>query len=368
MRLWLNQIERYVLERTLLGVAMALGVISTIIFLINFVELTRTVGVHAKEVSALQVFGLALLESPTVIVILLPFSFLFGVLGAFVNLNRRSELIAMRAAGVSAWRFIFPAAGAAVFLGVVTILALNPIASNMSDRFQRLEARLMEGYLGEKPKPIWIRQGGELRRQVIIKGYPAPGPGVRLKDVSVFVYNLDPQGGVRFAQRIDAAEAGLKNGRWYLSKAEEGEPGAEARSFDEMTIPSTLNERTALERFSSPAAIPFWELPAMITRTEKAGFSATAYRLQLQKLLATPLMFAAMSVLAAAFSLRLLRLGGLAGLAGTGVALGFVFFFLDQFCSALGKGAVIPPFVAAFTPPLIALLAGLTLLCYTEDG
>jgi lipopolysaccharide export system permease protein len=363
----LGQIERYVLIRTLLGVAMALAVISTIILLINFVELTRTVGVKAKDVSAVEVLGLALLESPTVILILLPFAFLFGVLGAFVNLNRRSELIAMRAAGVSAWRFIFPAAGAAVVIGVLTVMAFNPVASAMSDQFQKLQTKLMEGYLDDKPKAIWIRQGDK-QRQMIIRAASNEGPGVHLKDISLFLYTLDPDGSLRFSRRIDAREARLQHGQWLLIGAKEGQPGEQAKTFDAVTVPSNLNERTALERFSSPAAIPFWGLPGVISRTQKAGFSATVYRLQFQQLLATPLMFAAMSILGAAFSLRLLRLGGLAGLAGSGVALGFVFFFMNQLCNALGKGDVIPTVVAAWTPPLLALLAGLTLLCYTEDG
>jgi lipopolysaccharide export system permease protein len=363
----LGQIERYVLVRTLLGVLMALAVISTIILLISFVELSRTVGVRAKDVSGLQVFGLALLQSPTTILILLPFVFLFGVLGAFVNLNRRSELIAMRAAGVSAWRFIFPAAGAAVFIGILTVIALNPVASAMNDQFQKLQTKLMEGYLDDKPKAIWIRQGDK-QRQIIIRAASNEGPGVHLKGISLFIYNLDPDGSLRFDRRIDADEASLKKGQWILTGAKQGHPGEQAATFDKVTVPSTLNERTALERFSSPAAIPFWGLPGVIKRTERAGFSATAYRLQFQQLLATPLMFAAMSILAAAFSLRLLRLGGLAGLAGSGVALGFVFFFMNQLCNALGKGDVIPAMVAAWTPPVLALLAGLTLLCYTEDG
>jgi lipopolysaccharide export system permease protein len=367
MRLGLGQIERYVLVRTLLAVAMALAVISTIILLSDFVELSRTVGVRAKEVSAPEILGLALLQSPTVIVMLIPFAFLFGVLGAFVNLNRRSELIAMRAAGVSAWRFIFPAAGAAVIIGAITVIALNPIASAMSDRFQQLETKLMQGYLDDAPKAIWIRQGDK-KRQIIIHAKSNQGPGVDLKGVALFIYNLDPDGSLRFSRRVDAQEARLEHKQWVLTGAREGRPGEQGQTMQSLTIPSTLNARTALERFSSPNAIPFWELPGMIARTEAAGFSATAYHLQLQQLLATPLMFAAMSILAAAFSLRLLRLGGLAGLAGSGVALGFVFFFMNQLCNALGKGDVIPAFVAAWTPPLLALLAGLTLLCYTEDG
>jgi lipopolysaccharide export system permease protein len=135
-----------------------------------------------------------------------------------------------------------------------------------------------------------------------------------------------------------------------------------------MSILSTLDSEAAMERFASPEAIAFWRLPAAIRQTEQAGFSAAGYRLRYAQLLASPVLFAAMSILAAAFSLRLSRLGGLAGLAGAGVALGFVFFFFNEFSGALADGGIIPLYAAAWAPPLVALLSGLTLLCYTEDG
>ena len=157
-------------------------------------------------------------------------------------------------------------------------------------------------------------------------------------------------------------------GHGLLTGAREATPGAEAIGYDTLSIPTSLDGRNALERYASPKAVPFWSLWGAITRTEQAGFSATGYRLQLQELLATPLLFAAMSILAAAFSLRLIRLGGVATLAGAGVALGFGLFFFNQFCGALGEDNAIPPFAAAWTPPVVALLSGFTLLCYTEDG
>ena len=80
------------------------------------------------------------------------------------------------------------------------------------------------------------------------------------------------------------------------------------------------------------------------------------------------MLFAAMSTLAAAVSLRLARLGGLAGLAGVGVALGFVVFFFNELSGALANADIIPLFAAAWAPAVVALLSGLALLCYTEDG
>lgn len=364
----LTQLERYVLTHALGGMAGAVGVISALIMLVNFVEISRTVGGRAKEVTTADIFVMTLLQSPSIVLLLVPFAVLFGVMGAYGNLNRRSELIAMRAAGVSAWRFTFPAALAALSLGIVTVLALNPIASALNAEFQRREAALMENYLGDLHRPIWLRQG-DGRSQVIIRARArAQGVGIRLLDVSLFRYAVRPDGHLDFRQRVEAREAVLKSGQWLLSGARSAEPGAQSEQYGSYSLPSTLDERTALERFAAPAAVPFWSLPEVISRTERAGFSATAYRLQFDQLLATPFMFAGMAVLAAAFSLRLVRLGGLARLAASGAGLGFTIFFLNQLCNSLGRADVIPAFFAAITPPLLALLSGFTLLCYTEDG
>ena len=226
----------------------------------------------------------------------------------------------------------------------------------------------MEGYLAEAPKAVWLREGDRRGQAIIRAGRRLPGPALRLADVSFFIYGLDERGGLRFTRRIDAAQARLIPGEWRLSDAREGAPGASAVRYDTLSVPSVLKADALQSTEQNAQAVPFWSLPGLIRTTEGAGFSATGYRLQFQQLLATPLMYAAMSVLAAAFSLRLLRLGGLARLAGSAVALGFLFFFVSQLCAALGRSEVIPPALAAWAPPLLALLCGVTLLLYTEDG
>ena len=46
----------------------------------------------------------------------------------------------------------------------------------------------------------------------------------------------------------------------------------------------------------------------------------------------------------------------------------FAFFFVNQFSSAMGSAEVVPPFLAAWLPPVLTALAAFTLLFYTEDG
>jgi lipopolysaccharide export system permease protein len=363
----LGRLQVYVLTRTLGGLVGAFIVIASVVMLISFVELSRAYGGRA-EVGFVRLVELMLLQAPAIILLLLPFIFLFGTMAAFVTLNRRSELIAMRAAGVSAWRFIFPAAGAAFLIGVVDVTVLNPLAADLNGRYEDAKNAIDEGF-GRGNAAMWLRQGDE-HTQVVIHAasHDMQGGVVRLQHVSLFLQNVTAGGSLQFTRRIEAAEARLDPGFWRLSDVREATPGAGSVRSETLSIPSTLDRRTAMEKFAAKDAVGFWRLPQTIERAETAGFSAAPYRLRYQELLATPLLFTGMSVLAAAFSLRLMRLGGLAGLAGAGVALGFAIFFFDRLCGALGAAEVIPPILAGWAPPLIALLAGFTLLSYTEDG
>jgi lipopolysaccharide export system permease protein len=363
----LGQIERYVLMQQARSLGIALGVIAALIMLIDFVEISRGVGSDV-DLSGARIFGLMLLKSPQVIIQLLPFVFLFGTLAAFVGLNRRSELIAMRAAGVSAWRFVLPAAGAALLFGLVTVTALGPLAASADGLFQRERTRLSGSAAGvEAPPTVWIREGDDTR-QMVIRAERQDRSNARLLDVTFFIYTNDAEGMRTFSERIDADSASLSNGSWRLINAVGAEIGQRAVRYATLDLPSSLADEEAFERFARPQATSFWSLPAQIDRIEAAGFSSTAYRLRLQQLLATPLMFAAMSILAAAFSLRLMRLGDLARMSVAAVVLGFAFFFVNQAASAFGSAEVIPPWLAAWLPPLLTALAAFTLLFYTEDG
>lgn len=363
----IGRIERYVLIQQLRSLATALAVISALVMLIDFVEVSRGVGSN-QDLSALRILGLVAIKSPAVIVQLFPFVFLFGTLGAYIGLNRRSELIAMRAAGISAWRFVLPSAGMAFLLGVLTVTVLGPMASAGDAMWQRERARISGTAPGAgPPEAIWLREGDD-QRQMIIRAGRQDRANARLLDVTFFIYTTQPGGGRTFSERIDAQSAALSAGRWRLQDATGATVGQRAVTYSTLDLPSSLADEEAFERFARPQSTPFWSLPNQIQRIENAGFSSTAYRLRFQQLLATPLVFAAMSILAAAFSLRLMRLGDMARMSVAAVVLGFAFFFLNQFSAAMGSAEVAPAFVAAWLPPILTALAAFTLLFYTEDG
>ncbi|MEJ0044595.1 MAG: LptF/LptG family permease [Rhizomicrobium sp.] len=65
------------------------------------------------------------------------------------------------------------------------------------------------------------------------------------------------------------------------------------------------------ESFAPPYTLSFWQLPSFIHAAQSAGFSAVRYELYFYTLLAMPALFAAMVFMAASFSVRLGRSGGM---------------------------------------------------------
>jgi lipopolysaccharide export system permease protein len=114
--------------------------------------------------------------------------------------------------------------------------------------------------------------------------------------------------------------------------------------------------------------VPIWQLPSYIAGLEQAGFSARAYKLWLQMELAQPLLLAAMVLIAAGFTMRHVRFGKTGVMVLYAVLSGFGIFFLRNFSQALGENGQIPVLLAAWSPPLAAVLLALSLLLHLEDG
>ena len=166
-----GRIQRYVLREILMGLGLTLGVILLAILLVDVVEEMRTVG-SRTELSLFQAFQLTMLKMPQLILDTLPFAVLVGSMLAYSKLNRSSELSAIRAAGVSAWRFLGPAMFVAVSIGLFAMGVLDPLATRSSAEFEERRFVLINGDEAERkiegmPDDIWLRQGDETTQSVI---------------------------------------------------------------------------------------------------------------------------------------------------------------------------------------------------------
>jgi lipopolysaccharide export system permease protein len=371
MSFLLTGMGRYLFARTFIGFGIALAAVAASILLVDVVEQLRTIG-GQSELSLWGALGLTALKTPMLMEQTLPFVVLAGTMIGMIQLNRRSELIALRASGVSAWRFLAPTAAAAFGVGVLATAVLNPIGARLYERYEAYKARIegaAEGPNAVTRNGVWLRQGDSTGQTVIHARTLAPN-STTLKEATFFFFEIDPaDGALRFVNRIEAAEAELRpSSMWELRNLVEARPGSPPKTEPVVSIPTTLEANALFDTFVTPGALSFWRLPGFIAGAREAGLAPVRYELKLHSLIALPMLLAAMASLGAVFSLRLQRLGGLAGYIMAGIGAGFLLYFAGQLASAFAITEVVPAVVAAWSPPLTGFFAALAILSFIEDG
>jgi lipopolysaccharide export system permease protein len=361
---WSWTLYRYLGRQFLIGVGIVYAAFLLLAFSIDVVDLLNRTAGH--NVGSGVVVGMAILQLPDLGQKLLPFAVLLGGVFAFVRLSRNHELVATRAAGVSAWGFIAPPLAVAMGLGVVAVLAVTPLSARMLAQFSALEAKYIKGeasQLAVSENGLWLRQGSA-SEQSVIHALKVSDQGVRLEDVLVFLYGRNDH----FSGRIDASSAKLRAGAWVLDDAWVSGPEGPPVHHTSYTLPTSLTASQIQESFASPDTLSFWDLPHFIDAAQSAGFSATRYQLYLDTLLALPILFAAMVFMAASFSLRVGRTSAIAQVVLISALSGFAVYFFSEMTRALGQSGILPTALAATAPAMAAILIGTTLVFYQEDG
>jgi lipopolysaccharide export system permease protein len=336
-----------------------------LVMLIDYLEMMRR---HADipNASALLIARASLYRVPQIVERILPFAVLIAAMSCFLGLSRRLELVIARSAGVSAWQFTAPALMAALAVGAFATGIYNPVAAILAEQSKRMEAELAGRTLqltGSTSTGIWLRQRGA-DGQSIMNAATSREQGIQLGTVTVFTFDHDN----RFLERIEAKSAKLEPGQWRLESARIHAPGIPPSDRVSYLLSTNLTAEQVQETFSTPETVPFWQLPEYIVRAENAGLSASAFRLQYQKLLARPFLLAAMVVLAAAFSLRFFRFGGVQKMVLGGVASGFLIYVVSKLTDDLSKAELMNPVIAAWLPTSVGGLAGFLALLHQEDG
>lgn len=349
---------------TILGVFMLCVML---IFLADMIELLRRVGKYGMTEDSPSLVLISLLRVPVVAEIILPFAVLIGSIGAFLMLSRRSELVVVRAAGMSAWQFILPGVFVAMMFGILGVTVFNPFAAWAKAESERLYTQAFDKKLGSlmesESSGSWLRQDGTDGQSVVHANIVSEN-GMSLTGVTVFQYDKEKN----FFERIEAKSARLRSGYWVLENATVSAVGREPAHYERYLVSTYLTPTQVHDSLGSVRSISFWELPGFIELADRAGLSATRHKMRYQMLLSEPLLLAVMVLLAATCSLQAFRFGKVQAIAITGLGAGFAFFIFREISRHLGRTGLAAPEIAAWAPAVIAGLLTLTVLLYREDG
>ncbi len=360
---------RYLWREIATGIVMATSIIGALVFVVDYVELSRNMD-GQPGVGAAQILQLTVLKLPGMIEQTLPFIVLFGVMWVMFRLNRRNELVAMRAASMSAWQFALPATLMALGLGVLGTTVLNPLAARTAAQFEQKRIAFMQGS-GQAGKEtdhaVWFREAVEEGIVVIRAGSVVP-QSAELYDLSFHYYRLLEDGTPKVLHRIDAQSGKLNPGFWQLENAIDMSPVNAPKIYETLALNTKIAPSALLGNSVRAASLSVYALPGMIAESKKAGIGTRRYRMQMQQLLSLPLMLAAMALIAVSFSFKLVRLGGTMQMALIAGGTGFALYFASDLLQTLGATQVLPPMVAIWAAPVFVFFAGLARITILEDG
>jgi lipopolysaccharide export system permease protein len=292
----------------------------------------------------------------------LPFSVLLGTLIAFTGLNQHSEVIAMKAAGISAHQILAPL--------IVASVGIAAVAFAFNETVVVKAARTVTAWSDNDYRPIppdkdllsnvWVLVGNDLvrARQVV-------GQHQRLRATGLSIY--DREGGT-LHRVIDAERARPEGNAWRLDNVRIYDATMNlVRRHDQMTaLPGVEPERLTLAKVD-PDQLDFFTLKDRIEQMERAGRPTEEARAGLWHKISGPLSTLLMPLLAAVAAFGLARSGQVLLRATVGMALGFAYFVADNFSLAMGNVGAYPPILAAWAPFVLFLLIGETVLIRSEE-
>jgi lipopolysaccharide export system permease protein len=359
-------LARYFSARFFAAMVAMFLICCVLIFFVDFIEMLRRAGKYSGDVSGILLAWMTLLRLPSFSELTLPFAVLIGTIAVFLMLSRSSELVVLRAAGISVWQFTLPAIAVAFVLGVVFVAVYNPVAAAARGEAERIYTAAFgksESLLNTAGGGAWLREDG-VDGPSVVRALQVLNQGLELNGVTVFQYAPDHA----LTERIEAKRAVLKTGRWELEDAWVSAVGQEPAFYEHYLLSTYLTPTQVRDSLGTVFSISFWELPNFIQIAERAGLPATQYRVQYHLLLSRPFLLVTMVLIAATCSLKGFRFGNVQINAIFGLAAGFGFFVFSEVSRNFAMSGLTSAAAAAWIPVIVASSLALTVLLYKEDG
>ncbi|MBV7258130.1 LPS export ABC transporter permease LptG [Erythrobacter crassostreae] len=310
-----------------------------------------------------EILKYAGLRIPQLISRFLPYSVLLATLITLVTLNQNSEVVAMKAAGLSAHQVLAPLLLTAAIVAAFSFAFNERVVTRANSTLKAWEA----AEYGPIPEETGIRSNVYLTDgSNILTAETLTGTGESITLDSVTWYARGPGGIIR--EQIKASGARYAGPGWTLENPVRFDVGsAETEELETMVVGEDLTPAQIDLQSVDPDGLSFWELSDTIDAFDAVGRRTSEMRASWWHRISGPLSAFLMPLLGSIAAFGLARSGQLFVRAVIGMALGFAYFVVDNAALAMGSFGGYPPFLAAWAPFFLFLLVGETVLIRTEE-
>ena len=342
-----------------------LGVLLMLVLVLQALDLlseTGTILAHPGNGQA-QLWTYVTLRTPQLIARFLPYSVLLATLLTFFPLNQNSEVIAMRAAGLSAHQILAPM--------LLTALVVSGVSFVFNERVVTRATATLKAWEGVGFGPMTRETG--IRSNVyladgtnILFAETVSGTGPAMHMAEVTWYLRDAQG--RVIERIVSPAATWANPGWRLESPQRFQVQTTTTGPIAPLIVAPLLTPKRVELSSiNPDGLDIVQLARVMNTLKASGRRTSELEGKWWHKISGALAALLMPLLGAVAAFGLARSGHLLIRAVTGMALGFAYFVVDNAALAMSNFGGYPPFFAAWAPFLLFFLIGETVLIRTEE-
>ncbi|MDH5527789.1 MAG: LPS export ABC transporter permease LptG [Nitrospirota bacterium] len=336
--------------RVLLLTVAALGGVD---FTISALDKMR--GFTGHDAAAGTMLQYLLLGIPKILYEVLPFSLLIATVLGLGMLSGRSEITAMRAAGIGLTRVAMPLLLVGGLFTLLMLWAGMGFVPQANATGQRIMAAVKHGDSGavlNQGDQVWFRSGEGvffgIQSADVVEGIMW---GVRIME-------LDGKGGV--SRLITARRMVWDNNRWTLEDGRvvrDTADGLRLTTFETRLSPLDRPPHLLGDVAVHPDNLTSERLARYVARLTQDGYNATPYRVDLAARGAFPFVALVMVLVAIPFGLTPPRSHGLARGIGICLLIALVFWLFYSMSLALGRTGVLAPALSAWLP--VAVFAAL---------
>lgn len=345
-------IGKILLRHILVTIVVLLGLFMFVTFVEELGDLDK------GRYGIVQVIQFVLLSIPKTLYEVFPMAALIGSVLGLSTLARDSELIVMRAAGVSVPRIVLSVVKVGVVLAVCSMILGELVSPYTEKRAQQVRVDSIQSNINQRSKSgVWLRDDNTYVNigEVL--------PDLTLLDIKIFEF--DNRNFLRFLSTAKEGKYVFEEKRWVLRKLRRTMISDTSSAADEVGAAywSTEVDPSILRVFQiQPDQLSLWQLDQYVDHLKSNKQDTADYELAYWSKIVTPFATLVMLILAVPFVFKQARSGNLGRSLFFGVMVGLGFFILNRAFSYFVALFGIPPMLGAMLPTLIVAAVSVVMI------
>jgi LPS export ABC transporter permease LptG len=344
-------LDRYIGARYIRIMGMAAGAALAVFYISSFLDLSDKL---FKGQATWQMLGAYFwYATPQFVYYVLPVSVLIAALVTVGALTRSSELVVMKACGISLYRVAAPMLLCAGAVGLLLFVMDATVLGTANRRAEALRGVMRGGSPIQPNAQPWV--AGTNGTVYHVSGYDPLQD--RFHGVEIFEFDAEMSRLTRRMVVERARPVGTGEGAvWELEGGwtREFEPDGSVEEYADVTQLRRELETAAYFAQEPPDSrfMSYAELKQHSRQLRASGFDVVEHEVGVARKLAYPFVTVIMTLIAVPFAITLGRSGTMAGLAA-GIGLAIVYWGTINFAAALGAGGALAPMLAAWAPNML---------------